>query len=268
MFMRNVIFASAAILTAGSSLAADLPARVAPAPYVAAPIFTWTGFYVGANAGAGFNNGSGSWSYYGFPVIPTTGYYLGNGGNNNTKFTGGVQAGYNWQFGALVAGIEADINYLDRGGNSSGIVPTSGLPGTYYVASRSGGDNYFGTVRARFGYAFDRALIYATGGLAYGGSAGSGAITRYVSNGLLPPTYTATGIVSSSGSNNSNVGWTLGAGGEYAFTNNWTAKLEYLYVDLGSVTNTFVTNAGLVQGVALNTKNQFSVVRAGVNYKF
>src|SRR5690348_11043347 len=121
MSFRSALLASAAIMMAGSALAADLPARVAaPARYVAAPIFTWTGFYVGLNAGAGFNNRNNGYVTSGFGntvVFSTNGGGFNN--NNDAGFTGGVQAGYNWQISPLfVVGVEADINYLDRGNNN------------------------------------------------------------------------------------------------------------------------------------------------------
>jgi outer membrane immunogenic protein len=268
MSFRSALLASAAILVAGSAFAADLPARVAaPAPYIAAPIFTWTGFYVGLNAGAGFNKSSGH-NYYGYAVDPTNFYGFNNNSSNNAGFTGGAQAGYNMQFGSFVAGVETDINYIDRNKGFTGIVPTGLADGTYYAVSRGKDNNYFGTVRGRLGYAFDRALIYVTGGLAYGGNSGSGAVYRYNSLGGVPGVGTA---VSYTGGNSSSIGWTLGAGLEYAFSNAWSVKAEYLHVDLGSNSRTFVTSGvGVtpVTGTVLRSENRFDVVRAGLNYRF
>ncbi|WP_315974901.1 outer membrane protein [Microvirga yunnanensis] len=125
-------------------------------------------------------------------------------------------------------GIETDIQYADIGGDNN--IPI--------LKSDDDDDNWFGTVRARAGYAFDRALIYATGGLAY----------AKISNGF-------------SSSDDTSVGWTLGAGVEYAFTNNLTAKVEGLYVNLDQDDDDLPVNAG-------SDETEFGVIRAGLNYKF
>lgn len=203
--MRSRLLASAAVLAglglAAPAVAADLSGRY-PAPYVQ-PVaaFTWTGFYVGGNAGYGWGTTS-----FGDP-----------GG-----FIAGLQAGYNFQFGSpFVLGIETDINYSGMSGGGVGL-------------------GYFGTVRARLGYSFDRALVYGTGGFAYG--QGNSDFFGLTSSANL-------------------TGWTLGVGAEYAVDRNWSAKLEYLYVDLGSAT--YGTLAGpVVSGLDAN------ILRAGVNYRF
>lgn len=203
--MRSRLLASAAAL-AGLCLAvpagaADLSGRY-PAPYVQ-PVaaFTWTGFYIGANAGYGWG----------------TSNFSDPGG-----FIGGFQAGYNFQFGSpFVLGVETDINF-------------SGMSAGSYSL------DYFGTVRARLGYSFDRVLVYGTGGFAYGqGSADFFGLSS-----------TAT-----------QTGWTIGAGAEVGFDRNWSAKLEYLYVDMGS--STFPTLIGPV-----TTGLDANILRAGVNYRF
>lgn len=203
--MRSRLLASTALLAgvvlAAPAVAADLSGRY-PAPYVQ-PVaaFTWTGFYVGGNAGYGWGTTS-----FGDP-----------GG-----FIAGLQAGYNFQFGSpFVLGIETDINYSGMSGGGVGL-------------------GYFGTVRARLGYSFDRALVYGTGGFAYG--QGNADFFGLTSSANL-------------------TGWTLGVGAEYAVDRNWSAKLEYLYVDLGSAT--YGTLAGpVVSGLDAN------ILRAGVNYRF
>ena len=201
--------------------AADLPSRFAPAaaPVVAAvPVFTWTGFYVGVNAGYGWNTNDDD------VVINGTAFEVDDEGG----FVGGAQIGYNYQIGSFVVGLETDIQYADIGGDTT-------LPG---LDSNDDDDNWFGTVRGRAGYAFDRALIYATGGLAYG----------KISNGF-------------SNSDDTNFGWTLGAGVEYAFTNNLTAKVEGLYVNLEQDDDD-------VPNISGKDETEFGVIRAGLNYKF
>ncbi|KRE00670.1 hypothetical protein ASE61_19565 [Bosea sp. Root670] len=230
----------AACLTA-SAFAADLPSR-APA-IVYAPVFTWTGLYVGLNAGVGWSD-SGGVIVTG-PTSASSGSLGGGGGDG--QFVGGGQIGYNWQSGAVVYGIETDIQYVDTGGD------VAWGPYTWW-AGRGGGDGaYFGTVRVRLGYAIDRTLIYMTGGLAYGGL------------NTNPLTGNAT----------SNAGWTIGGGVEYAFTNNWTIKVEGLYVDIGAGrrTQSFVNPAGgaLPAGTYTATTSgsgSAGLLRVGVNYKF
>ncbi|MGL5446268.1 MAG: outer membrane protein [Rhabdaerophilum sp.] len=143
----KMMLAAAAALVAGSAAAADLPRRTAPiAPAVTAlPIFAWTGFYAGVNAGWGF------------------GQYAGSGASrfkDPTGFTGGGQIGYNYQMGNIVLGLETDLNYAHLRATNSAI----GIGGSKATV------DYYGTVRARAGIAMDRFLPYITGGFAYGGS--------------------------------------------------------------------------------------------------
>ena len=276
MSFRSALLASAAILVAGSASAADLPARVAaPAPYIAAaPIFTWTGFYAGLNAGGAWN-GSRGISTTGF-VAPDP-FIFGNNGGDDVGFTGGAQIGYNMQFGSFVAGVEADINYLDRNGGGRGAFPAliagAGAGSDFAVGNGNSG-NWFGTVRGRLGFAFDRALIYGTGGLAYGGRSGTGSVVQRDFVEGLPGVFAVTETnLLGTGGNGSNVGWALGAGMEYAFSNSMSFKLEYLHVDLGRNSRTFTALAGpgtVVGGetITVRSDNKFDVVRAGVNFRF
>jgi outer membrane immunogenic protein len=270
--MKHIIRLSAlgAVLMTTTAFAADLPRRsMAPAPaqVYATPMFTWSGFYVGLNAGGGFsaNNGNGGNTYF-LPAGTITGSagtngvltLPSNGNNNRSGFVGGAQVGYNWQFGSLVAGLETDIQYANLSRRNGQVTTPAGytfvgVPGAAFggappatVVSGFGngsGQNYFGTVRARLGYAIDRTLIYGTAGLAYGG-------------------------------NNSRVGYAAGGGVEYAFSNAWSAKLEALYVSLGRNNNNGaggVYNGGtniLTLSNNASSKNDFVVVRAGLNYRF
>lgn len=228
--MKKILLSSVALLglTAGA-MAADLPSRRAPAPIVpvvAAPVFTWTGFYLGVNAGGAWNTNNNK------VFVPGVGLV---GGNSNTGFTGGGQIGYNYQMGMFVLGLETDLQYADLGRKNDLVLIDPALRGS--------SNNYFGTVRARAGVAFDRALVYATGGFAYGD------------------------VGNRFGGSSTNGGWTLGGGVEYAFTNNLTAKVEGLYVNLERKNNDFVA-LGLADVAALKKNNEFAVIRAGLNYKF
>ena len=228
----GLLAASAAIAIAASTAhAADLPGRYAPAPaYNAMPVFTWTGFYAGLNAGYGWNVGD---SRFYDPAFGTVRGRRGGG------FVGGAQAGYNYQFGMFVAGVETDLQYAAVGNKGASY-------GTTYYSRDS--DGFFGTIRARAGVAFDRALVYGTGGFAYGdigGNRGYDPVLGYHSGDEI------------------NWGWTLGGGVEYAITNNFTAKVEGLYVDLDTK-----DNYNLGGRVNVDRDAEFGVLRAGVNYKF
>jgi outer membrane immunogenic protein len=254
--MKKILLSSVALLglvTAAS--AADLPMRQAPpAPFIAAvPIFTWTGFYVGAQAGYawgdnnnafGFNNGS-------VVTIGGTPYLVGglNNGDNNDGFVVGGHVGYNAQFGQFVVGVEGDLEWADLGGNDNSFALTN-LAGQTVVINSGLGLDWQGSIRARIGYAFDRVLVYGTGGFAFAGLNDSNNFN------IVSPFFNAGDDTVS--------GWTLGAGVEYAFTNNLTTRIEYRYTSFDhSGTNVF-DDAALNRGSDLD----FHTVRVGVSYKF
>jgi outer membrane immunogenic protein len=234
--MRTSLFGllagtAAIALVATTAQAADLPSRYSPAPaYNPMPVFTWTGFYAGLNVGYGWSTGTSR--YY----DPAFGYV---GSSKKGGFVGGAQAGYNYQFGMFVLGAETDIQYAAVGNKGAS------YGNTYY---RGDSDGYFGTIRARMGVAFDRALVYGTGGFAYGDVGGN--------RGVDP-------VLGYHRDNSTNGGWTLGGGAEYAVTENITAKLEGLYVNLDTR-----DNYALGETFGERRDTEFGVIRAGVNYKF
>jgi outer membrane immunogenic protein len=241
---------------ASPALAADLAVKQAP-EYASPPqIYSWTGFYLGANAGvsAGTFNTSDQFGLFG----------SGDQSRASSKgFSGGGQLGYNYQLPGsnVVLGIEADFQ-------------GSTLQGSYDNTQVGGGAgwqdgskvDWWGTARGRIGYAFGSFLPYATGGLAYGNVGTNGSCS--VGPGLFSCDQSQ-GSVSGT-----HVGWTAGAGVEYAITRNLTFKAEYLYTDLGSVDfqNYFLdsTFGGPLAspGDDMRTKTTFSTLRVGVNYKF
>jgi outer membrane immunogenic protein len=216
--MRRILLATIGLLglAATQAMAADLPRSMPPtrAP-VFAPAYSWTGFYLGIQGGGGF--GHSDWSAFG----------------TDTEVSGGLiggTAGYNWQTGPWVFGLEADIAW-------------SGIKGDFTVLGVpfETKNTWLGTGRGRLGWAYDRWMPYVTGGVAFG-----------------EVEATIGGIGSTS---ETNVGWTVGAGIEGAIAGNWTAKLEYLYVDLGDVS----CCGGLPAG---NVDFRTHLVRAGLNWRF
>ena len=235
------LLAATTLATAGISAAsaADLPSRYAPPPIIAAvPVFTWTGFYLGAQVGYGWNANEND-------IVLPTGFVVQRGdfGDSGDGFLAGVHAGYNYQIGSFVIGVEGDVEGVfgdDDDGDVVVIGPGGGVFTNYGFAGNA--LDWQGSIRARAGFAFDRALIYATGGFAFAGVSGS--------FGLLD-----------SGDDNL-TGWTLGAGIEYAFTNNLTTRLEYRYTNFDGGDNVF-------NNVSLGSNDiEFHTVRAGLSYKF
>ncbi|MCJ2127236.1 outer membrane protein [Methylobacterium sp. J-077] len=285
--MKKVLLASTVLagMTVAAS-AADLPRRAAPPPvFTPVPVFTWTGFYVGVNAGYGFDASSRNTTNYALPTgsvinsANTNAIVSVNNRNNNDGFTGGAQIGYNYQFtpgSGFVVGIEADAQYVDfaRRANATQNYGLVGAPGTAFsnprafVATSGNGLDYFGTVRGRLGYAFDRTLVYATGGYAYG----SGQDDQNFAGNRFRDSFRS--------------GYAVGGGLEYAlptdsFLNFFkssavTLKVEGLYVNLDRQKNTAggvyygnilaPNGTAYLNGAAANT--EFAVVRAGLNYKF
>ncbi|MFG1477927.1 outer membrane protein [Xanthobacter sp. V4C-4] len=226
--MKRFLLASVALAAfVAPAAAADLATKY-PVKAIAAPVFSWTGFYIGANAGYGGDKFN--YDLYALTVPVASASITSSG-----WFVGG-QLGYNYQFANnVVVGLETDIQWSD-------------ISGTVTIGPVSAGStvDYFGTIRGRLGYALDRFLPYITGGAAYGRTSTD---VNY--------------LVASVGKATTSWGWTIGGGVEYAITNNWTFKTEYLYVDLGSA-----NNIGSIGGISLDNDTKFHTVKAGVNYKF
>jgi outer membrane immunogenic protein len=270
--MKKVLLGSvgiAALLTAGAANAADLPAHpVYKAPVVAPAVFSWTGCYVGANVGWGFADRNNTGTLDGFTPDFTPTVTLGNNVPQNLGLRpegviGGGQIGCNWQSGFWVWGVEADFQGSDIHDST-----TINLPGTgVFVPSTSTAEDrlrWFGTVRARLGFTVTpQWLLYATGGFAYGRVEDSASL-------FFTPATAGTFFGSHSETRG---GWTVGAGTEYAFAptgwGQWSFKIEYLFVDLGT---TKVTEFDPVHFPASSISYDFEhrehIVRAGLNYRF
>jgi outer membrane immunogenic protein len=267
---RNFGWALAAFVSlgfsgVGTAMAADMPLKARPAPIPMVAVYNWTGFYIGGNIGAIGSTGKSVHECInpaGVPngalcdVIPDSDF-------NGVGVIGGVQAGYNWQTGNWVFGIEADGQGTSLK-NSSTIVgafplnpPPPGFadpPGTIFsTAARL---DWLATVRGRIGITSGAALFYVTGGGAFGG-------VRTATN-LIGPlnSYPST-------TDSNRAGWTVGGGVEWGFAPQWSVKAEGLYYDLGRVTS-LGPSVPLV--TAFNEGAHYEIngwiARVGVNYRF
>jgi outer membrane immunogenic protein len=265
--MKNIITSAAVLATLTTvASAADLPRRALPPAPVPLPVFTWTGAYFGINAG--YITSTKDVANTAGAIRTSTGIPLGNYSTSvplqRDGFTGGGQVGYNHQFtpgSGFVVGVEADAAYTDlRGRNSY----KSNLAGTN--SFRQSGD-YLGTVRGRVGYAFDRTLVYATGGFAYAGQTYRASLFQTD----IQPNYYGS-------RSRTETGYAVGGGVEYAlptdsFLNFFrssavTVKGEALYYDLGTRTIPVLPTYRNVNAFATRFQNEGVLGRVGVNYKF
>jgi len=256
----GTVMVTAALTAPG--LAADLGARTYAKAPALAPVSNWNGFYIGGNLGYGWGDGNTDFSF-----LPTPAEFGENNttlGGRSTGVTGGVQLGYNWQIGSLVTGLEADIQGSDIKGSARANPTFAGttIPDSGGVLSSEQKLSWFGTVRGRLGVTVTPdLLLYGTGGLAYGHVEAS-ANTQFLDGPSLLAEWPAS-------VSKTKVGWTAGAGAEWMFAHNWSAKLEYLYVDLGS--ESAIENR--VPGdpefkVGYNRRFRENIARVGVNYHF
>ena len=211
-----------------SASAADIARPVYKAAPVVATAYNWSGFYIGIHGGYGWGDVN----------------LLGGSGDIDGWFAGGT-LGWNWQGAGSpwVFGIEVDSAWSNIERDVTTVA--GGI-----VANAFSDLTYFGTARARLGYAFDRAMIYATGGLAWG-------------HNEIGASVAVPGFVVGATSSNTHMGYAVGAGVEWALANNWTAKVEYLYLDLGSE-----TYFGGAAGGGFDASLDVHTVKVGLNYRF
>lgn len=276
--MKNFFLAATALVSAAAMTTAARAADESPAAY------DWSGFYLGLNAGAGFNNSKVTHNFdYTGPDVTDGGtageinsLLDGIGANlssNESAFTGGALMGYNWQQDSFVFGFEADMNYVGFGKkrtsdisddlNDLGVLlgdPGAGEEELDADIRTSFGADWFATMRGRVGFAADNFLFYGTGGLAYGKMEASVKIDATELDDADPDVNRYyTGSTSAT-----NLGWTVGAGMEYGI-DNWSLGIEYLYVDLGS------SDWNVDLGDTVNDEeDQLAGIsgRGDVNYKF
>jgi outer membrane immunogenic protein len=271
---------------------------------MASPVVSWAGLYVGGNFGGSWGNSSNDWNFVASDstsniACPPAGFAICLVSSDSNQLLrgaiGGLEAGYNWQIANYVFGIETDVEISGLKGSHT--LDNSTPPLRIPVGSASLSAAYteqlqwLGTLRGRVGYVAGGLLIYGTAGLAYGQVSMNGSAT-------VDGTFTGNpgGNVLCSGANlfttvgscpfaswsnkDMRVGWTLGAGVEGALFGNWTAKIEYLHVDLGNVATTFATDGVCYSGTAniciplfpgqgsINSRITGDIIRLGLNYKF
>ena len=236
-----------------SAHAADFAMKAMP---VQDPVWSWTGFYLGGNAGAGWGTTETNLTSISAPGIGVIPIGLAVAQNSRSGFLGGGQLGYNYQTGWVVVGIQADIDALAVKGTTPCII----------VFSCTSSSNWLATASARVGGVVgDRTLVYIKGGgawlntqqtLSIGGGLGGGLGAG--TGPLTSATSTATGAL-------------LGLGAEYMFSQHWTGFIEYDYMEFGAKSVSFPLSAVIpVAGAAINTSvtNKLSIAKIGLNYKF
>jgi len=228
-----LLLASTSLFTVGTQAAnsADLPYKAArPAP-IAAPVVNWNGFYIGAHVGGAWGTIESQFTDVPLPIA--------SGSING--FLGGGQIGYNIQSGIFVFGVEADASWT----NLQGTTPC------FLLVSCKREADFLGTVTGRVGLTADRALIYVKGGAAWAHfeheTSAGGALVATADKTVW--------------------GWTVGTGVEYAITTNWSAKLEYNFMDFGKNTLAFSSPIG-GGGVNVDTTSYVHAAKFGVNYRF
>ena len=277
--LTTFIASISAMGSVGTAFAADMQVK---AP-IEAPAYNWSGFYLGVNGGFGW--GRNDTDFTGAPQNAPGNDLISrvfDGPLNFAPITrsqvidsqgafGGAQFGYNWQFAGLwVGGFEADIQASDLHGNFTRIAPL--VPLTLSAEQKL---DWFGTARGRLGYLVNgRVLVFGTGGLAY---AETDVSANFFSNGFggaTNPTSTIACVVGArclaGQSSNTSAGWTAGAGVEWDVTNRATIKFEYLHIGLPETTLVMVTTppASGNGTVTATFRNQFDIVRAGLNLRF
>jgi outer membrane immunogenic protein len=264
---RLLIGTAMSLAMVAGAAAADLP------PYTKAPppaVYSWTGFYVGGTAGAAWGSFDPTTSIAFIPQPP--GYFdpssvpvvntVGLQSINPTGFTGGVEAGYNWQVSNVIFGVETDLEYLGLTGTArgSGLYPCCAPTG--FTINSSARTDWLWTFRPRLGIASGSWLYYVTGGVAVTSLNGNFTFSDNANNAM------ETGSISST-----KAGYTVGGGIEAALWGNWSVKAEYLYVDFGTVStisSNFTSTLGAFPAAQFTHSIDLkaNIARVGLNYKF
>ena len=243
-----------ASIVIGKAHAADMSPIPAGTPSVAPPVtygtyapgaygnYNWSGIYLGGNGGY-------SWNPSGSSFVTSNGLTAGSGDLAGWVFGG--QIGYNWQIGAFVVGLEGDLQWS---GEQSSKTAVCSAPCTVTTITATENIDAFATLRARAGIAFDSVLVYGTAGGAWADASAN---------------VNVTGAPAGLNLSSSKLGWTAGGGVEVALLRNWTAKLEYLFIDTGSISGTAAIPSTLGGGtITESAATRDSIIRIGFNYRF
>ena len=251
--------AGAIVMIAGSAAAADLgprPIYEAPAAVAPAPVFSWSGPYVGLFAGYGWGRPEAT-----EPINAATGFFYNLGSKpysvDADGFFGGGTLGYNWQPGALVFGLEGEVGYLGLDG--SRIDPNGIANGTPDTTTTFKSD-FYSALTGRLGLPMNNILFYAKGG---GALLDAKATT--IDPCIAPPVGCGIGKLSMSG-DETMFGWTVGGGVEWAYAANWTAKVEYGYFDFGTLDTTGSSSFAERERQSIDVTAQ--TVKLGLNYRW
>jgi outer membrane immunogenic protein len=239
---RFLLATTAAVALAAPAQAADMPVKAPPIMPVTT-VFSWTGLYIGAHAG-------GVWFNKDWTARDVTGP-VPEGRHTASSWLAGGQVGFNYQVNQWVLGLEAQFSATRLDGSHVS-------PNVIFVVNHSRTD-FIGTIAGRVGMAWDRTLLYVKGG-------GSWARDKFF-NELVPPFVTP--LAEARTANVTRWGWMVGVGGEYAFTGNWSVKLEYDYLDFGRRTHTFQpTPACTCTAFDYEIRQNIHLVKVGINYRF
>jgi outer membrane immunogenic protein len=249
--MRAAFHTSVAVLALLAIPVAASAADLKPAPVYSkapmiAPVFTWTGFYIGGNLGGAWAHRNVTDSLFGLNF---------SNGTNNGVFIGGGQIGGNYQFSNFVVGVEGSFDWASNNNNTTTGIVVPGLGGnTIQVTSNN---TWITTLAGRFGVAYDRVLFYGKGGGAW------------VGNNSFTVTNVTTGASITGSNSNTTSGWLAGAGLEWAFANNWTLKFEYDFIGLSGRTFTVPAGSPFLVGDTFTTgSSNIQMATVGVNFLF
>jgi outer membrane immunogenic protein len=261
--MKTIIWVLALVGGTSPGFAADLPARPIERAHFLPPPFVWTGFYIGGNAGYHWDRDKSwttanpvGWTQAGGAAIDA----LTPGSLSPAGFAGGGQIGFNYQvtYNFLI-GLEGDANWLNSNSVTRSVTGFGGGLNPADVFSTSVRHSFLGTMRGRVGVVFDNWLFYATLGLAITDLRHSDSFGSFGNT-----------VVATVNTSTTRAGWTAGGGLEYAFAQNWSAKVEYLYADFGNVERLIPSCVGCAAGSDITVRHGFieNVVRLGLNYRF